>query len=255
MPPAAIARVDGRHWSRLVKCVFTGLFTPPAPRLPIIGRMSIGTLRLPGRRRDGALLLALLLLAPLAHAGEYRFDPVHSSVVFFVDHDGYSDAVGRLKIARGWFRFDERDWADSKVVADIALDSVDMGDKGWDRVVAGADFLDAKAHPYAHFASTSVEKTGADTGILYGQLTLRGHTEGIAFPFRLNKRAFTIYGFHTVAGFTGLASVDRKLWHMGAFASVVGVKVKVLLEIEGIADDNAQHAYAAAAARDKGAKP
>ncbi|EQD36981.1 Lipid/polyisoprenoid-binding, YceI-like protein, partial [mine drainage metagenome] len=106
------------------------------------------------------------LLAPLARAAEYRFDPVHSAVVFFVDHDGYSDAVGRLKIARGWFRFDPTNWAASQVVADIALGSVDMDDKGWDRVVAGTDFLDAKAHPYAHFVSTSVEKTGPDTGIL-----------------------------------------------------------------------------------------
>lgn len=194
------------------------------------------------------LLLLGCLLAPLAQAAEYRFDPVHSAVMFFVDHDGYSDAVGRLKIARGWFRFDEKNWAASKVVADIALGSVDMDDKGWDRVVAGTDFLDAKTHPYARFVSTSVQQTGADTGILYGQLTLRGHTEGIAFPFRFNKRAFTIYGLHTVAGFTGIATLDRKLWGMDAFDSVVGVKVKVLLEIEGIEDGSAERDYQRAAA-------
>ena len=203
-----------------------------------------------------SILLGLLwfgcLLAPLAQAAEYRFDPVHSAVVFFVDHDGFSDAVGRLKIARGWFRFDEKNWAASKVVADIALGSVDMDDTGWDRVVAGPNFLDAKAHPYAHFVSTSVEKTGSDTGILYGQLTLRGRTEGVAFPFRFNKRAFTIYGLHTVAGFTGIATLDRKLWGMRAFDSVVGVQVKVLLEIEGIADGDAERAYQRAVAADTG---
>ena len=194
------------------------------------------------------LLLLGCVLAPLAQAAEYRFDPVHSAVVFFVDHDGYSDSVGRLKIARGWFRFDPKDWADSRVVADIALGSVDMDDKDWDRVVAGSDFLDAKAHPYAHFVSTSVQKTGPDTGIVYGQLSLRGHTEGIAFPFRFNKRAFTIFGLHTVAGFTGIATLDRKLWGMRAFDSVIGVRVKVLLEIEGIADSSAEHDYQRAVA-------
>ncbi|EQD74672.1 Lipid/polyisoprenoid-binding, YceI-like protein [mine drainage metagenome] len=136
-------------------------------------------------------------------------------------------------------------------MADIALGSVDMDDKGWDRVVAGTDFLDAKAHPYAHFVSTSVEKTGPDTGILYGQLTLRGHTEGLAFPFRFNKRAFTIFGLHTVAGFTGIATLDRKLWGMDAFDSVVGVKVKVLLEIEGIEDGGAERDYQRAVAASK----
>lgn len=190
--------------------------------------------------------LALLALAPRAQAASatYRFDPAHSQITFFVDHDGYSDASGRLRIARGWFRFDPDDWSTARVVADIDLAGVDMGDGDWDRVVAGGDFLDAKAHPYARFVSGEVEKTGADTGILYGQLSLRGHTVGVAFPFRFNRRAFTLYGLHTVAGFTGLVTLDRKDFGMDAYAKVVGVKVKVLLEIEGIEDSGAEQAYA-----------
>lgn len=186
-------------------------------------------------------LLIAALLAPLAHAEDYRIDPVHSALVFFVSHDGYSDAVGRLHIAHGWFRFDRNDWAKSKAEADIALGSVDMGDHDWDEVVAGDWFLDAKAAPYAHFRSTSVQQTGTNTCIVYGQLTLRGRTEGIAFPVHFNKRAFTIYGLHTVAGFTGMATLDRRLWGMDAFDSAVGTKVRVLLEVEGIADADASH--------------
>ena len=186
--------------------------------------------------------LALLALAPRAHAAAatYRFDPVHSQITFFVDHDGYSDASGQLHIARGWFRFDPGDWSTAKVVTDIDLAGVDMGDRDWNRVVAGSDFLAAQAQPYAHFVSGEVEKTGADTGILFGQLTLRGHTVGIAFPFRFNRRAFTLYGLHTVAGFTGLATLDRKDFGIDAYTKVVGVEVKVLLEIEGIEDSGAE---------------
>ena len=189
--------------------------------------------------------LALLALAPRAHAAAatYRFDPVHSQITFFVDHDGYSDASGRLRIARGWFRFDPGDWSTAKVVADIDLGGVDMGDRDWNRIVAGSDFLDAKAQPYAHFVSGEIEKTGVDTGMLFGQLSLRGHTVGIAFPFRFNRRAFTIYGLHTVAGFTGLATLDRKDFGIDAYTKAVGVEVKVLLEIEGIEDSGAEQAY------------
>ena len=196
--------------------------------------------------------LALLALTPRAHAAAatYRFDPVHSQITFFVDHDGYSDASGRLHIARGWFRFDPGDWSTAKVVADIDLAGVDMGDRDWNRVVAGSDFLDAQAQPYAHFVSGEIEKTGADTGILFGQLTLRGHTVGIAFPFRFNRRAFTLYGLHTVAGFTGLATLDRKDFGIDAYTKVVGVEVKVLLEIEGIEDSGAEQAYVRQVARE-----
>jgi polyisoprenoid-binding protein YceI len=198
------------------------------------------------------LCLALFALTARAHAAgaTYRFDPVHSQITFFVDHDGYSDVSGRLHIARGWFRFDPGDWSTARVVADIDLGGVDMGDKSWNRVVAGSDFLDAKAHPWAHFVSGDVEKTGADTGLLFGQLSLRGHTIGIAFPFRFNRRAFTIYGLHTVAGFTGLATLDRKDFGMDAYPQAVGVKVKVLLEIEGIEDSGAEQAYVRQIARE-----
>ena len=191
-----------------------------------------------------ACLALLALAAPANAAGAvYRFDRVHSQITFFVNHDGYSDASGRLRIVRGWFRFDPADWSTAKVVADIDLAGVDMGDKDWDRVVAGSDFLDAKSRPLAHFVSGEIEKTGADTGLLYGQLSLRGHSVGIVFPFRFNRRAFTIYDLHTVAGFTGLATLDRKDFGMDAYAGVIGVQVKVLLEIEGIEDSGAEQAY------------
>ncbi|TAM93342.1 MAG: polyisoprenoid-binding protein, partial [Rhodanobacteraceae bacterium] len=59
--------------------------------------------------------------AAAARPLDYRIDTVHSQVLFSADHDGYSNPVGRLAIARGWLRFDPDDWGKSKIVADIDL--------------------------------------------------------------------------------------------------------------------------------------
>ena len=57
------------------------------------------------------LSLALLPGAPTlaAKPADYRFDQVHSQLVFFVSHLGFSHAIGRFSQWEGQFRFDPDD--------------------------------------------------------------------------------------------------------------------------------------------------
>ncbi|HET9819228.1 MAG TPA: YceI family protein [Rhodanobacteraceae bacterium] len=191
-------------------------------------------------------LMAIALLvsgAAIAHPLDYRIDTVHSQVLFSADHDGYSRPVGRLVIARGWLRFDPDDWGASKVVADIDLASVDLGDKDWDASVTGHNFLDAGMFPLAHFESESVTKTGHNTGVLDGKLTLHGVTLPVAIDFTVNRVGMTLFGFETIAGFSGHATLDRTRFGMTAFPKAVGTEVTIRLEIEAKLDRSAEHDY------------
>jgi polyisoprenoid-binding protein YceI len=181
----------------------------------------------------------------------FRMDPVHTQVLFSVDHDGYSHPVGRMKVKAGWLAFDEDDWSTAKVVADVDTASVDIGDTDWNGAVTGKRFLDAKDYPTAHFESTSVEKTDAQHGTLRGNLTLRGVTHEIEIPFTLNRVGATIFsGMQTLAGFSATANLDRTQFGMTSFPKAVGIQVQVRLEIEAILDQDAQKAYEAAAQKD-----
>jgi polyisoprenoid-binding protein YceI len=45
------------------------------------------------------------LIAPLAAWAapeSYHYDPVHSQILFSIDHDGFSRPFGRLHMARSW---------------------------------------------------------------------------------------------------------------------------------------------------------
>jgi polyisoprenoid-binding protein YceI len=199
-----------------------------------------------GRAVIGGLLLASAMAAG-AHPLDYRIDTVHSQVLFSADHDGYSKPVGRLAFARGWLRFDPDDWSGSKVVADIDAASADLGDAGWNRAVTGHNFLDAAKFPLAHFESTSVTKTGDDTGRIDGQLTLHGVTLPVAVDFSVNRVGATLFGFETIAGFSGRATLDRLHYGMTAFPRAVGTEVTLRLEIEATLDRQAEHDYQQAA--------
>jgi polyisoprenoid-binding protein YceI len=186
-------------------------------------------------------LLACAALAwPLAgHAAahRYRYDTVHSQILFSVDHDGYSRPFGRLHIARGWLRFDPDHWSDSATELDIDLASLDMGDAEWNAAVLKSAFLDAADHRYAHFASTSVERTDATHGVLHGRLTLRGVNRDVAIPFTFNREARTIFGLHTIAGFSATAMLDRTDFGMTSNLGSIGRRVSLWLEIEAIREE------------------
>jgi polyisoprenoid-binding protein YceI len=179
----------------------------------------------------GAVALAM---AASAHAAPqtYRIDPVHSAVVFNVDHNGFSRSFGRLRITDGEIRFDRDNWPDSSVKATIDLASVDMGDADWDKAVRGSSLFDTDRERNARFVSDSVEKKNEDEGVLHGKLTLRGTTVPLDIPFRVNRVGTTIFGMHTVAGFSAYIELDRTMFGMTKNTGSIGTKVSVWLEIE-----------------------
>ena len=195
------------------------------------------------------LFATAMPLALNAHAATstYRYDTVHSQVVFSVDHDGYSRPFGRLHIARGWLRFDPDDWSTAATELDIDLAGVDMGDAAWNAAVREPALLDSAHRRYAHFASTGVERSDAHHGVLHGQLTLRGITRAVELPFTFNRAALTVFGMHYVAGFSATATLDRTDFGMAAHPGSIGQQVVLWLQVEAIRDDRAGPAPAGSA--------
>jgi len=185
------------------------------------------------------LAAALLPFTPAQAASvRYRYDTVHSQVLFSIDHDGYSRPFGRLHIAKGWLRFDPDDWNTAATELDIDLAGVDMGDADWNAAVCKPDLLDCAHDRYAHFVSTSVERKDARHGVLHGLLTLRGISRPLSIQFTFNRAARTIYGLHAVAGFSAAATLDRNAFGITANPDSIGHDVSVWLELEAIRDEN-----------------
>lgn len=197
---------------------------------------------MPRSSRPSRLSLALLCaLAPFAAARaapvSYTYDTTHSQILFSIDHNGFSRPFGRLHIAKGWLRFDPDDWSQAATELDIDLASLDMGDAAWNAAVLKPAYLDVEKARYAHFVSTSVERKDDTHGVLRGNLTLRGTTHTVDIPFTVNRRGTTIYGLHTVAGFSGTAMLNRNDFGITATPNSIGQSVSLWLELEAIQDD------------------
>ncbi|KQZ71173.1 polyisoprenoid-binding protein [Rhodanobacter sp. Root561] len=186
-------------------------------------------------------LAAMLLPLAAARAAEntWRYDTVHSQVVFSISHNGYSRPFGRLHIARGWLRFDPQDWSSAATELDIDLAGVDMGDADWNKAVCKSSLLDCARRRQAHFVSTGVERKDERHGVLHGQLTLHGVTRPLDLAFTFNRAARTIYETHEVIGFSATAMLDRNDYGITANPNSIGAQVSVWLELEAVRDDHA----------------
>lgn len=169
-------------------------------------------------------------------ATRYRFDPVHSQIVFFVSHLGYSHGIGRIKLADGHFRFNPDDWSDAEVDVAIDIASVDMGDAKWSDTVRGGQFLQVERYPQARFRSLSVEKTAANNGVIHGELSLRGVTHAVDLQVTFNKAGRDPYVFKDKAGFSARTTLKRGDFGLDRYQGVVGEEVELRIEVEGIKD-------------------
>ncbi len=187
-----------------------------------------------------ALLPCLAAASPAHAAAEvYRFDRQHSQILFAVAHQNFSNALGRLRIKDGWFSFDENDWRASRVDVVIDMTSLDLGDARWNEAARASSLLDTARWPTARFVSRSVERHADNQGVLHGELSLHGVTRPLDIAFHLNRVATDPYLFKRKAGFSATAALLRQDFGMTRFADVVGAKIELRIEIEGIRDAHA----------------
>ncbi|MFC5577376.1 YceI family protein [Lysobacter niabensis] len=189
-------------------------------------------------------LLALLAGASAALAGtsaraagadDYTLDPVHTRVVFLVEHAGFSRAMGTISGSSGTLRFDRDDWRTAQLDVTVPLARLDLGDAKWNAAVLAARLLHAEKHPEARFVSRQVEGVDADHAKACGDLTLRGVTAPLCLDVTFNAlKRHPLPPFRRTAGFSATATLSRKAFGIDAWPTVIGDEVKLLIEVEAV---------------------
>ena len=117
-------------------------------------------------------------------SGTYNFDPAHTVVGFGVRHLGIALVEGRFKDIKGTVEYNADDVAKSSVRFAAKIDSIDSGVAARDTHLKSADFFEAEKYPEMTFQSTKVERVNGRL-TLTGDLTIRGVTKQVSFPFSM----------------------------------------------------------------------
>ena len=184
------------------------------------------------------LYCASLMAASPAYAAveTYELDKPHTQIMFFADHVGFTQSVGKFIDYKGEFDWDPGQPEKSRAKVTIDVGSLDMGDEAWDDKLKGSDFFDVANHPTITFRSTSVHRS-ADDLIMTGDLTIKGITRLVELGIEVNGFGSDPYG-GTKAGFTASGELYRSDYGVAANAVlptggvVVSDEIQLVLDVE-----------------------
>jgi len=226
---------------------------PPCPRSQYDAR--------PRRRLLAVIAVALftLDLGAVAAPVAYALDPVHTRVMFAIEHAGFSKAIGTVSGSTGTLSFDPEDWTSAHLEAQVPLERIDLGDAKWNRAALAGNLLDADDHPVATFASTRIEPIDARHASVFGMLTLRGVAQEVKLDVALNAlKRHPMPPFRRTVGFSATATISRKAFGLTAWPSVIGDQVELRIEAEATrarGDDDDKGDVEIDGAQDAQAKP
>ncbi|MEQ1512240.1 MAG: YceI family protein [Lysobacteraceae bacterium] len=163
----------------------------------------------------------------------YNLDPVHTRVMFAIDHAGFSKAIGTVSGTTGSLVFDPEHWREARLQAVVPLARIDLGDVGWNKAASAGNLLDVDQYPTAEFVATRVEPAAPDRASVYGRLTLHGVSREIVLDVRLNAvKRHPLPPFRRTVGFSATTLLSRKDFGIDAWPSVIGDTVELRIEAE-----------------------
>lgn len=180
---------------------------------------------------------AVAATAAPAFAAEvaYGMDPAHTETTFTIDRFGFTSVIGIFAKSEGTIWLDEAAPEKSRVEATVSVDSLFTGDATRDQHVKGERWLNAAKSPTMTFKSTKVQKTGADTAKVTGDMTIMGVTQPVVLDVKLNKIGTAPNNQKKQAGFTITGSVSRKAFGSAGAAGVIGDAVAIRIETLAVA--------------------
>lgn len=161
----------------------------------------------------------------------YAIDPVHTHVMFSLEHAGFSRAFGTVSGATGTLRFDETDWRNMRLDVTVPLGRLNLSNTSRVAGVVAARLLETKRYPEAHFISRTAMTNGTELVRLCGDLTLHGMTGPLCMDVTFNAREQ--YGqpqTRPIVNFSATASISRKEFGIGGWSSLIGDNVQLFIE-------------------------
>lgn len=127
------------------------------------------------------LALVMIIGAGSAHAVEYnRLQADKSSIAFTYQQMGVK-MDGKFKRFSANFTFDPTKPTAAVVALDVDLSAIDAGSDEADSEVIGKVWLNTKAFPTAHFASSAIRALGGNRYEVTGKLTIKGRSQDVVF--------------------------------------------------------------------------
>lgn len=136
-----------------------------------------------------------------AQATTWTVDSSHASIVFKVNHLGFSNVYGLIPGLEGTIVFDEAKPEKSTFDLKLPVDKIHSGAAKRDEHLMKPDFFNAKQFPTILIKSKSVKKNGNKLDVV-ADVTMLGVTKPVSFTFNRMKTGKDPWGKDRTGGET-----------------------------------------------------
>ena len=167
-------------------------------------------------------------------AGQYVLDPNHATLIWKLNHLGFSTFLGSFNDFEASLDFDPEniESASLEVVIDTASLDVDLPE--FEEELRGDNWFDVAAFPQAIFRTTRyIEAIDDDSFIFEGDLTLLGTTAPVSLEVNFHGGGRNFLTRSYTVGFSGSAIFNRSDFGLDRFTSFgVGDEIELEIHVE-----------------------
>lgn len=177
-------------------------------------------------------------------AGEYRLDPSHASLIFRVNHLGFSHFTSQFRKFDATLMLDPKHPERSSVTATIDPRSIEIVNPKLAVDIQGPQWFDSVKFPQMTFRSTKVELTGPNTARITGDLSLHGVTVPVVWEaiFNGGYAANPYDPGGARAGFSAHGVLKRSAFGMGFGIPAPGTTMGVSDDVDFTIEAEFSHA-------------
>ncbi|MDA1369948.1 MAG: YceI family protein [Proteobacteria bacterium] len=167
-------------------------------------------------------------------AGQYTLDPDHATVLWKLNHLGFSTFIGRFNDIAASLDFDPENIENSSLEVVINTAGLDINNPEFEEELRGDNWFDVENFPQAVYRTTSfVESTGENSFVFAGDLTLLGTTAPVNINVNFHGGGRNFLTRSNTLGFSANATFLRSEFGMARFTSFgVGDEIELEIHVE-----------------------
>ena len=169
--------------------------------------------------------------------GAYTLDPDHATLLWKINHLGFSTFIGRFNDFNASLDFDPENIEASQVEVVINTAGLDINNEEFAEELRGDAWFNVEQFPQAVFRTTSFfESVDEDTFVFVGDLTLLGVTAPVDLEINFHGGGRNFLTRSYTLGFSASTSFLRSDYGLDRFTSFgVGDEIELEIHVEFMA--------------------
>jgi len=166
-------------------------------------------------------------------AGQFTLDPDHATLIFKINHLGFSTYIGRFNTLDASLDFDPENIENSSLEVIVDVTSLDINNAEFAQELLGSAWFDAENFPQAVFRTTRFVEANENSFTFEGDLTLKGTTAPVTLNANFHGAGINFLTRRNTVGFSGSANFKRSEFGMERFTSFgVGDDIELEIHVE-----------------------